>query len=111
MRVKPSGEIEDVITGLTVPTAVTFGPNGHLYVSNRRSPGRRRPNPEMRDYSGMVRTEAFASRPPADFRPEALPYARTLPLLYVLGTRRQWLTPRIASRILPSSVLITSTAG
>jgi hypothetical protein len=34
VRVKHSGEIEDVITGLTVPTAMTFGPNGHLYVSN-----------------------------------------------------------------------------
>jgi hypothetical protein len=34
VRVKHSGEIEEVITGLTVPTAMTFGPNGHLYVSN-----------------------------------------------------------------------------
>ena len=34
VRVKHSGEIEDVITGLTVPTAMTFGPNGHLFVSN-----------------------------------------------------------------------------
>ena len=34
VRVKRSGEIEDVITGLAVPTAMTFGPSGHLYVSN-----------------------------------------------------------------------------
>ena len=34
VRVKHSGEIEEVITGLAVPTAMTFGPNGHLYVSN-----------------------------------------------------------------------------
>ena len=34
VRVKTSGEIEDVITGLTVPTGMTFGPDGRLYVSN-----------------------------------------------------------------------------
>ena len=28
------GTIEDVATGLSVPTAMTFGPDGHLYVSN-----------------------------------------------------------------------------
>jgi len=33
VRVKHSGEIEDVITGLAVPTAMTFWGN-HLYVSN-----------------------------------------------------------------------------
>jgi sugar lactone lactonase YvrE len=34
VRVKHSGEIEEVIVGLTVPTAMTFGPDDHLYVSN-----------------------------------------------------------------------------
>ena len=34
VRVKRSGEIEDVITGLVVPTGMTFGPDGWLYVSN-----------------------------------------------------------------------------
>jgi hypothetical protein len=31
---KPSGTIEDVVTGLTAPTAMTFGPDGALYISN-----------------------------------------------------------------------------
>ena len=34
VRVKLDGTIEDVATGLSVPTAMTFGPNGKLYVSN-----------------------------------------------------------------------------
>jgi glucose/arabinose dehydrogenase len=34
VRVKHSGDIEEVIAGLAVPTAMTFGPSGHLYVSN-----------------------------------------------------------------------------
>ena len=34
VRVKRSGEIEDVITGLVVPTGMTFGPDGWLYISN-----------------------------------------------------------------------------
>jgi hypothetical protein len=34
VRVKRSGEIEDVVTGLSVPTGMTFGPEGRLYVSN-----------------------------------------------------------------------------
>jgi hypothetical protein len=34
VRVKRSGEIEDVVTGLAVPTGMTFGPDGRLYVSN-----------------------------------------------------------------------------
>jgi len=34
VRVKHSGDIEDVITGLSVPTGMTFGPDGRLYVSN-----------------------------------------------------------------------------
>lgn len=34
VRVKRSGEIEDVVTGLAVPTGMTFGRDGRLYVSN-----------------------------------------------------------------------------
>jgi hypothetical protein len=34
VRVKHSGEIEEVITGLSVPTGMTFGPDGRLYISN-----------------------------------------------------------------------------
>jgi hypothetical protein len=34
VRVKHSGAIEDVITGLSVPAGMTFGPDGRLYVSN-----------------------------------------------------------------------------
>lgn len=34
VRVKHSGEIEEVITGLSLPTGMTFGPDGRLYISN-----------------------------------------------------------------------------
>jgi hypothetical protein len=34
LRVKHDGGIEDVATGLAVPTAMTFGPDRKLYVSN-----------------------------------------------------------------------------
>jgi hypothetical protein len=34
VRVKHSGEIEDVVTGLIVPTGMTFGRDGALYISN-----------------------------------------------------------------------------
>jgi glucose/arabinose dehydrogenase len=34
VRVKSSGDIEDVVTGLAVPTGLAFGPDGRLYVSN-----------------------------------------------------------------------------
>jgi hypothetical protein len=34
VRVQRDGTIEDVATGLSVPTAMTFGPDGKLYVSN-----------------------------------------------------------------------------
>jgi hypothetical protein len=34
VRVKRDGDIEDVATGLVVPTAMTFGPDEKLYVSN-----------------------------------------------------------------------------
>jgi hypothetical protein len=34
VRVKHSGEIEDVITGLNVPGGMTFGPDDRLYISD-----------------------------------------------------------------------------
>lgn len=34
VRVKHSGVIEEVVTGLHVPTGMTFGPDGSLYVSD-----------------------------------------------------------------------------
>ncbi|HTF66625.1 MAG TPA: hypothetical protein VK638_28475, partial [Edaphobacter sp.] len=34
VRLNRQGEIEDVATGLSVPTGMTFGPDGRLYVSN-----------------------------------------------------------------------------
>jgi hypothetical protein len=34
VRLNRTGDIEDVATGLSVPTGMTFGPDGHLYVSN-----------------------------------------------------------------------------
>jgi hypothetical protein len=39
VRVKRSGEIEDVVTGLSVPTGMTFGHDGRLYVSNLGAAG------------------------------------------------------------------------
>jgi hypothetical protein len=34
VRVKHSGEIENVVTGLNVPSAMTFGPDDRLYISD-----------------------------------------------------------------------------
>ncbi len=34
VRVNRSGGIEEIVTGLAVPTGMTFGPDGRLYVSN-----------------------------------------------------------------------------
>jgi hypothetical protein len=34
VRVNRAGDIEEVATGLTGPTGMTFGPDGYLYVSN-----------------------------------------------------------------------------
>jgi hypothetical protein len=34
VRVQRTGAIEDVVTGLVVPTGMTFGPDNRLYVSN-----------------------------------------------------------------------------
>jgi hypothetical protein len=34
VRVRHSGEIEDVVTGLNVPSAMTFGPDDRLYISD-----------------------------------------------------------------------------
>jgi hypothetical protein len=34
VRIKRSGEIEDVVTELTVPTGMTFGLDNRLYISN-----------------------------------------------------------------------------
>jgi hypothetical protein len=33
-RVNRDGSLTDVVTGLSVPTGMTFGPNGKLYISN-----------------------------------------------------------------------------
>lgn len=33
-RVDPSGATEVIADGLALPTAITFGPDGNLYVSN-----------------------------------------------------------------------------
>ena len=34
VRLRANGQLEDIATGLVVPTAMTFGPDGKLYVSN-----------------------------------------------------------------------------
>jgi hypothetical protein len=34
VRVNPNGQIEDVVTGLTMPTGMTFGPDRALYIAN-----------------------------------------------------------------------------
>jgi hypothetical protein len=34
VRLDPSGSVEDVVTGLTLPSAMTFGPDGDLFISN-----------------------------------------------------------------------------
>jgi hypothetical protein len=34
VRIKASGDIEEVVTELTVPTGMTFGPDHRLYISN-----------------------------------------------------------------------------
>jgi hypothetical protein len=34
VRVSPSGKAEDIVTGLVVPTALTIGPDGAIYISN-----------------------------------------------------------------------------
>ncbi len=34
VRLDGTGAVKDVVTGLTLPTAMTFGPDGDLYVSN-----------------------------------------------------------------------------
>jgi hypothetical protein len=34
VRVKRSGDLQDVVTGLSFPTGMTFGPDQRLYVSN-----------------------------------------------------------------------------
>jgi hypothetical protein len=39
VRVKRSGDLQDVVTGLSFPTGMTFGPDQRLYVSNVGVPG------------------------------------------------------------------------
>ena len=34
VRLNGAGVIEDIATGLSVPTGMTFGPDGRIYVSN-----------------------------------------------------------------------------
>lgn len=33
-RINSNGSLQDVVTGLSLPTGLTFGPNGKLYISN-----------------------------------------------------------------------------
>ena len=33
-KINPNGSLTDVVTGLSVPTAMVFGPDGKLYISN-----------------------------------------------------------------------------
>jgi hypothetical protein len=35
VKVSPNGDREILATGLSLPTAMTFGPDGALYVSNK----------------------------------------------------------------------------
>jgi sugar lactone lactonase YvrE len=34
VRISPSGQVQDILTGLVVPTAMTIGPDGAIYISN-----------------------------------------------------------------------------
>ena len=34
LRIKPSGEVQEILAGLVVPTAMTIGPDGAVYISN-----------------------------------------------------------------------------
>jgi hypothetical protein len=34
VKLAPDGSIEDVVTGLSLPSGMTFGPEGDLYVSD-----------------------------------------------------------------------------
>ncbi|MBB5060931.1 sugar lactone lactonase YvrE [Granulicella aggregans] len=34
MRLNRKGIVEDVVTGLTVPAGMAFGPDGAMYISN-----------------------------------------------------------------------------
>jgi hypothetical protein len=34
LRISPSGKVQEIVTGLVVPTAVTIGPDGAVYISN-----------------------------------------------------------------------------
>ena len=34
VRINHPGQVEEIATGLFLPTAMTFGPDGNLYVSN-----------------------------------------------------------------------------
>jgi len=34
LRISPSGEVQEIVTGLVVPTALTIGPDGAVYISN-----------------------------------------------------------------------------
>jgi hypothetical protein len=34
VRINHSGEVEEIVTGLVVPTAMTIGPDGAIYISN-----------------------------------------------------------------------------
>lgn len=90
VRVTASGTFEPVATGLTFPTAMTFGPDGKLYVSNfgfGLPPG----------MGQVVRIDVNA---PLTAPPSAAPPAKPARLPTTGGADFPWLTLALAALIL-----------